>query len=122
MIMVSFLANPDYVGEDFKGLFYGGDAKFLGNQLYGMVVYTAWTVGTSGLMFFGLKVLGWFRVSDEEELEGVDKSHHGGTAYPIDDTHTLALINESSMDGGSDKDDKMSPTGKTEDDMVELTV
>lgn len=90
MIFVSFMANPDYSGEDFAGIFYGGDGSFLGNQIYGMFVYSAWTLGTSGVMFFTLMQIGWFRVSEEEENLGVDVSHHGGKAYPIDDTHLLA--------------------------------
>jgi Amt family ammonium transporter len=85
MVFVAFMANPDYVGEDFKGIFYGGSFKFLGNQLYGMVVYTAWAGGLSGSMFFGLNQIGWFRVAEDEELVGMDMSHHGGKAYPKDD-------------------------------------
>jgi hypothetical protein len=27
--------------------------------------------------------LGWFRVSEEEESEGMDLTHHGGSAYNI---------------------------------------
>lgn len=94
MLGVAFLANPDYSGEDFTGIFYGGSAKFLGNQVYGMVVYTAWTLATSGIMFAGLNAAGWFRVSEEEELKGVDMSHHGGHAYPADDSH-LPIPNSS---------------------------
>jgi ammonia channel protein AmtB len=85
MLFVAFMANPEYVGEDFKGIFYGGSFKFLGNQLYGMFVYTAWAGGLSGSMFFGLNQIGWFRVKEEEELAGMDISHHGGKAYPMDD-------------------------------------
>jgi hypothetical protein len=36
-------------------------------------------------MFFGLNQIGWFRVKEEEELAGMDISHHGGKAYPMDD-------------------------------------
>lgn len=89
MIYVSFMANPDYVGDDFAGIFYGGDISFLGNQIYGMVVYSAWAGGLSSIMFYSLNMIGWFRVDEDEEDEGVDKSHHGGPAYPIDDAHTI---------------------------------
>lgn len=87
MIYVAFMAHPDYAGEEFAGIFYGGEAKLLGYQFYGMAVYSAWTVGTSGAMFYALKSAGWFRVSEEEEDMGVDISHHGGVAYPVDDMH-----------------------------------
>jgi len=86
MIFVSFMADPALTGDDkFTGIFYGGPADFLGRQLYGMLVYSAWTAVTSGLMFYGLKVMGWLRVGEEEEDIGVDKSHHGGPAYVVDD-------------------------------------
>jgi len=62
MLYAAFMAHPDYAGEEFTGIFYGGEAKFLGYQLYGMFVYSAWTLTTSGVMFFTLNSLGWFRV------------------------------------------------------------
>lgn len=99
MIWVAFMANPDYAGEEFTGIFYGGEFKFLGYQFYGMFCYAAWTFLTSGAMFFGLNSIGWFRVSEDEEDLGVDKSHHGGSAYPTDDEHMTQ--NDDSI-GGSD--------------------
>jgi Amt family ammonium transporter len=89
MIWVAFAANPDFVGEEFAGIFYGGDAKLLGYQIYGLFVYCAWTLVTSGAMFYALKMAGWFRISEQEEMEGADLTHHGGKAYPIDDEHTM---------------------------------
>lgn len=91
MLYVAFMAKPEFAGEDFAGIFYGGDASFLGNQLLGMLVYTVWTLGLSGAMFYGLMSAGWFRVAEEEEDEGMDESHHGGKAYPADDTHVPFL-------------------------------
>ena len=85
MIFVAFMANPEYAGEDFAGIFYGGEWKFLGNQIYGMCAYTGWAGGLSGGMFFGLNQIGWFRVDEDEEMAGMDVSHHGGKAYPKDD-------------------------------------
>lgn len=89
MIFVAFGANPTFVGDEFAGIFYGGDAKFLGYQIYGLVCYCGWTVVTSGAMFYALKLAGWLRISEEEEMEGADLTHHGGKAYPIDDEHTM---------------------------------
>jgi Amt family ammonium transporter len=112
MIFVAFMANPEYSGEDFKGIFYGGDAAFLGNQIYAMVVYTAWAFGLSSIMFFGLLKIGWFRVADEEELEGMDLSHHGGKAYPKD--YEPGMPTE-----GSDTDDAPAKEEEPEDVVVE---
>jgi ammonia channel protein AmtB len=87
MFFTAFFANPEYSGENFTGILYGGSWKFLGYQLMGMACYTSWTLATSGVMFYSMKFAGWLRVSEEEERLGVDKSHHGGSAYPLDDEH-----------------------------------
>ena len=94
MIFVALFANPEYAGEEFTGIFYGGSVMFLLNQLYGMLVYTAWTAGTSGVMFSALRLMGWFRVGEEEEDFGMDKSHHGGGAYNMDDHPTIVNASE----------------------------
>ena len=104
MIFVAFVANPDYVGEEFAGIFYGGEGKFLGYQIYGLIVYCAWTVATSGAMFFALKKAGWFRISEEEEMHGADITHHGGKAYPLDDAHLTDHNPNSSESSDNDKE------------------
>jgi len=40
-----------------------------------------WVGGTSFLLFFGLKMAGMLRVSQEIEEAGMDISKHGGAAY-----------------------------------------
>jgi Amt family ammonium transporter len=84
MIAVGFFANPSYLADPSQaGIFYGGNGKQLGYQTYGVVVYFAWSFGVSGIMFWGLNRLGWFRVSEEVELMGMDIHHHYGEAYPV---------------------------------------
>ena len=34
--------------------------------------------------FYILKLLGYFRVNAADEAAGLDASHHGGSAYPVD--------------------------------------
>lgn len=106
MLFVSFMANPEYAGEDFTGILYGGSFRFLLNQLWGMLVYSAWTLGTSGVVFYGLSALGMLRVSEEEELVGVDITHHGGPAYPIDDAHMTAPNSISDTNKDTDSEGK----------------
>ena len=115
MLFVAFFGDPEFVGEDFAGIFYGGNAKILGYQIYGMIVYTAWAFGLSFAMFKVLMIAGWFRVADEEEDEGMDKSHHGGKAYPIDDTH----LDETKYPSGSSEGSSNEPAHDLEPPHIE---
>ena len=65
-----------------NGLFYGGGFSQLGVQLLGTVVISAWAFSTSFALFFVLKKLFGIRVSEREELEGLDISEHGTMSYP----------------------------------------
>ncbi|WP_347861006.1 ammonium transporter [Salimicrobium sp. PL1-032A] len=76
-------ATPELATVGRPGLFYGGGFEQLGVQLLG--------VGASGLYAFVvsfviLKVMdiamGGLRVSEEEEIMGLDISEHGGYGYP----------------------------------------
>lgn len=103
MIAVGFFANPKYTEEDgTAGIFYGGDGKQLAYQLYGMVAYFFWAFGISSIVFYTLKVIGWFRVSEEEELEGIDITLHGKKAYneelPVSDGVEQSTMRERFVD------------------------
>eukprot|EP00232_Nephroselmis_pyriformis_P019752 CAMPEP_0182887736 /NCGR_PEP_ID=MMETSP0034_2-20130328/21005_1 /TAXON_ID=156128 /ORGANISM="Nephroselmis pyriformis, Strain CCMP717" /LENGTH=471 /DNA_ID=CAMNT_0025021115 /DNA_START=27 /DNA_END=1442 /DNA_ORIENTATION=- len=65
------------------GAFYGGGGKQFGVQCLGVFAFAAWTCVTSGIMFFIMSKAGIFRVSHEDEVMGLDESHHGGSAYDI---------------------------------------
>lgn len=65
-----------------NGLLYGGGFSQLGVQLLGTVVISAWAFSTSFALFFVLKKLFGIRVSEREELEGLDISEHGTMSYP----------------------------------------
>ncbi|KAL3910217.1 MAG: hypothetical protein SGILL_007779 [Bacillariaceae sp.] len=84
LLCVGFFADPKYVDNDenVMGIVFGGNGQQLGFQLYGMVVYFAWAFGTSTIMFWGLRLIGWLRVSEEVEKIGLDSHHHGGSALP----------------------------------------
>ncbi len=58
------------------------DVATLGAQLTGSVVYAAWGFGTMAIVFAAMKAAGILRVSEEEELEGLDLSEHGAINYP----------------------------------------
>ena len=54
----------------------------LGDQLIGAAAIIAWTFVTSFIVFKGIDLLVGMRVSPEEEMAGLDRSEHGGEAYP----------------------------------------
>ncbi|WP_299284191.1 ammonium transporter [uncultured Tateyamaria sp.] len=58
-----------------------GDAS-LGVQLYSILVVGVFTVVASGIIWFILKVTMGIRVSEEDEINGLDMSELGMEAYP----------------------------------------
>lgn len=72
----------DSAGNQLLGLFYGGGFKLLGIQLTGMFATAAWTVVTITITFLVIKHTMGLRVSEEEEIIGLDSTEHGlETAY-----------------------------------------
>lgn len=64
-----------------QGLFYGGSADQLLSQLIGVVAVGAFVAVTSGVLFLLIKVTVGLRVSEEEELAGLDMLEHGAPGY-----------------------------------------
>ncbi len=54
----------------------------LGVQTLGVAAAFVWVSVTAGLLFFLLKKTVGLRVSEEEEMDGLDYHEHGNTAYP----------------------------------------
>ena len=67
----------DSRGNELVGLFYGGGFKLLGLQLTGFVSVAAWTVVTITIVFLVIKATLGLRVSEEEEIIGLDPTEHG---------------------------------------------
>ena len=69
-----------------QGVFYAADTgaafKFFGVQFLGVVSVFAWCMVTGFILFYGIKAIVGLRVSEEEELEGLDYGEHGASAYP----------------------------------------
>ncbi|KAK9810523.1 hypothetical protein WJX72_012129 [[Myrmecia] bisecta] len=61
------------------GVFYGGKGYQLGMQLLGALAVASWTLFMNGLLFGMLRALGWLRVSEKKEVEGLDHSQSIGT-------------------------------------------
>jgi Amt family ammonium transporter len=65
-----------------NGLFFGGGANLLFAQLVGVVTVGIFVFALSGIVWLILKSTVGIRVSEEEEIEGLDIGEHGITAYP----------------------------------------
>ena len=66
-----------------EGIFYGGGAGLLLDQFIGGVAIAAFVGIASAIMFGGLRAAGLLRVSEEEELAGLDLSEHGTPGYDL---------------------------------------
>ena len=83
-----------------EGLFYGGGFKQLGLQLTGFVSVAAWTAVTITIVFLAIKATIGLRVSEEEEIVGLDATEHGlPSAYAgfsiMDVSNTMTMdVNE----------------------------
>ena len=100
-----------------KGLFYGGGAGQLIKQLGGMGVTIAWTVVTILITYGLIKLINGLRVSEEEEIIGLDRTEHGLTsAYAgfsimdISNTMTMDINENTSL--GSDEYEEASDAAK----------
>lgn len=60
-----------------NGLFYGGGFKFLGIQIIGVVSVFIWVLITMTIVFLLIKRTIGLRVSENEELTGLDINEHG---------------------------------------------
>jgi Amt family ammonium transporter len=63
------------------GLFYGGGFHLLAVQFFGVLVISLWAFTTTYAIFTLLKKTMGIRVTVEEELDGLDISEHGISAY-----------------------------------------
>ncbi len=104
-IATGLFATTSAPGNDtLNGLFYGGGFHLLGIQLLGFAAVAAWTAVTMTIVFSIIKAIFGLRVSEEEELEGLDSTEHGlSSAYSgfsiVDMSSAMMVENENTSLG-----------------------
>ncbi|MGI9017140.1 MAG: ammonium transporter [Euzebya sp.] len=68
--------------DGLTGLWHGGGIGQLVNQAIGVVAVAAFVTVCAGALAYFLKATGFLRVSETEEIEGLDIHEHGMYGYP----------------------------------------
>ena len=107
----------DAAGNTMVGLFYGGGFKLLGLQLLGVLAVGAWTAVTITITFLAIKATNGLRVSEEEEITGLDATEHGlPSAYAgfslMDISNTMTMDMNENTDLGEEDYEKASDVKK----------
>ena len=106
------IANAN--GTELVGLFYGGGGELLGIQIIGLLATAGWTAVTITIAFLVIKKVIGLRVSEEEEIKGLDSTEHGlPSAYSgfaiMDVSNTLNVDANENTDLGVDAYEEASP-------------
>ncbi|MCC3144241.1 ammonium transporter [Halanaerobium sp. Z-7514] len=64
------------------GLLYGGGISLLTTQLIGVTAVFFWAFGLGFVLFKAIDLVIGLRVSEKDEIEGLDFSEHGAESYP----------------------------------------
>ncbi|MCG6167029.1 ammonium transporter [Leptospira yasudae] len=80
-LAAGLFAQESYGGVN--GLFFGGELSVVLTQLTGIGIAFVWSFGVSSIIFLILKYTLGLRVSEDEEIMGLDILEHGNEAYPI---------------------------------------
>ena len=73
-----------FLGREDAGLIYGGGFDQLLMQLVMVLIVIAWVGITSFILFGALKAIMGLRVSEEEEVTGLDVAEHGSAGYGLE--------------------------------------
>lgn len=117
-LAVGLFATTSAPGNDsYTGLFYGGGFHLFGLQLLGFVSVAAWTAVTITITFLIIKATIGLRVTEEEEIVGLDPTEHGlASAYSgfsiMDISNTMTMETNANTSLGSDSYEAASPAAK----------
>ena len=115
-IAVGLFATDAVPGNSVNGLFYGGGFEQLKLQLIGAAAVLAWTAAAMTIVFKLIDKTVGLRVSEEEEIVGLDAMEHGlASAYAgfsIIDATAGGMVENENTDLGQDEYDKASQAQK----------
>ena len=117
-LAVGLFATTSAPGNDsYTGLFYGGGFQLFGLQLLGFASVAAWTAVTITITFLIIKATVGLRVTEEEEIVGLDPTEHGlASAYSgfsiMDISNTMTMETNANTSLGSDSYEAASPAAK----------
>jgi Amt family ammonium transporter len=81
-LLIGFFADPDFFGGEFDaGIFYGGGAGLLAEQLLANAVVIVFSFIATFAIMKALDLTMGVRVSEEAEYNGLDIAEHGEQAY-----------------------------------------
>ncbi|MEU1628365.1 ammonium transporter [Streptomyces sp. NPDC020096] len=69
------------VGQTAKGLFYGGGFGQLGKQAVGVICVLLYSLVVSAILAKVIDLVMGFRVSEDDEVSGIDQAEHAETGY-----------------------------------------
>ncbi len=81
-LSTGFFATPELAAVGAPGLFYGGGFGQLGVQLLSVVTAGLYTFIVAYIILAIIKKMMGIRVTEEEEIMGLDISEHGSYGYP----------------------------------------
>lgn len=116
-IAVGLFATTSAPDSEINGLFYGGGFTQLGIQLVGFVSVAAWTALTITVAFIIIRAIFGLRVTEEEEIIGLDSTEHGlPSAYAgfsiMDISNTMLMDVNENTSLGSDAYEEASQAKK----------
>jgi Amt family ammonium transporter len=80
-LSIGFMATAASDGIGVNGLFYGGDASQLGKQAVAAFAVMGYSFLVTLIIALAIKYTIGIRVSEEDEITGIDQAEHAETAY-----------------------------------------
>ncbi len=106
-VLIGFFSTSEGAGG-IDGLFYGGGFGSLGDQSLGALTAIAYSAVLTTIIALGIKYTMGLRISEEDEVEGIDFTEHGESAYDLHTSTTsskgtgvLAAITKPASEGAN---------------------